>query len=353
MDYCVGVVKNWLPPIDEEDKKKFHEIITGTEQTIGSLMIKQYVKMITPHLECISKSREPDCFASGAIFFFGCLFYIMHFPKWGDYLEDILLYNLLYILVDHYIDDVEMNPDIKKESIRQMWVLIQDPLSPIDVVDSVLEMIAKIYHQLITRRPKTKDLILKVFKAEIEGLKIQNNSNCTREQYLDMAIKKGGRSIEVLQGIVENEDEINDQQAFLWGAILQLVDDSVDVISDIENEIHTIATHDLKTKGNLDDLWIEIIKMIDSAERFIIFKILFSIFSVYLPGRYPKNYSEELFGKTNCVNLFEGCDSSTMLVELITNEILCDEILNSDLVKEKITTEEEILLVIKQNLQIS
>src|SRR3990167_3664412 len=162
MDYYVNIVKKWLPPISKEDKKQCYEIITGTEQTIGNKILKQYVDMIIPYLDPISKSKEPDCLASGAVFFFGCLIYIMHFPGWGSCIEDILLYNLLYILVDHYIDDCGMDQEVKKKSIKQMWILVNDPLQSLDLVDPLLGTIAQIYHKLLTRRPQAKDSILKV-----------------------------------------------------------------------------------------------------------------------------------------------------------------------------------------------
>lgn len=327
MDCYVDIIKKWLPPITKEDKVEFREIITGTKQTIGSLVLKEYVRMIMPHIGHISQSKEPDCLASGGIFFVGCLMYIAHFPKWGDYLEDILLYNLLYILVDHYIDDMSMDPATKKESVKQMFILVHNPLEKLDLVHPLLGTIAEIYHKLITRRPVTKDAISKVFKIEIEGLKIQNDPNCTREQYLDIAVKKGAYSIQVLQGIVGDTDKINDEQSRLWGAVLQLVDDSVDLESDTENKIYTVATYDIKTKGNLNDLWIETVKMLDVAERFIIFKVLFAVFLAYLPGRFPNNYTEELGKLVKDINMFEGFDSSTMLVELIGNEILAAEVI--------------------------
>ena len=328
MDYCMSVLEKWLPPITKEDKEFFYQILTDTTQTPGAFMLKEYVKRIIPYMTSILRSKEYDCLASGAVFFFGCLVYIMHFPKWGDYIDDILLYNLLYLLVDHYIDDNEMSDEIKQKSIKQMWILIQNPLSEVELVDPLLGQIASIYHKLITRRPNTKNAIIKVFEVEIEGLKIQNNPNSTREEYLDIARRKGAYSVQVLHHMLGDTSKENYEQAYLWGAVLQLVDDSIDINDDLRNKINTIGTHEIKTKGNADDLWIEIVTLIDSAKDFKIFKVIFSIFSAYLPGRYPENYTGKLKDLVKNFNMFEGCDSSSMLVNSIKNELFAQEVLN-------------------------
>lgn len=113
---------------------------------------------------------------------------------------------------------------------------------------------------------------------------------------------------------------------------MQLIDDSVDVIADQRNGIHTIATHELKTTGTLDNLWIDIINRINSIDsRFTIFIILYTIFAVYIPDRLPETYTAELRSYTNPMNLFDysyGCDGSSLLVDAIMSELLAVEILD-------------------------
>lgn len=109
---------------------------------------------------------------------------------------------------------------------------------------------------------------------------------------------------------------------------MQLVDDCVDVLADRRNGIHTIATHDLQTKGNLDDLWIEIMHRISLIHpRFKVFIILYSIFAVYVPDRVPQMFTEQLRTKTTELNLFAGCDGSSLLIESIMNELLAKDLL--------------------------
>ena len=204
-----------------------------------------------------------------------------------------------------------------------MSILILDPLSykTMSLNDPILEVIANIYYQLITNCPKVKEVIIKLFQSEIEGLDIQNNPNLSREQYYNIATKKGKYTMLVLQAIVDNDDATISEASCQLGEIMQKIDDSLDVLSDKENGIYTIATHDLDKKGILDELWIDITKQIDSIDsQFNIFKILYGIFAMYIPDRLPKNYSTQLRMLTSPLNLFE-VDGSSLLVETIMSEL--------------------------------
>lgn len=326
------LAQKWLPPITEDDKITLMKILTGEEATIGMPLLRKYIEFLKPYTELLGitsnkKPRQADCVASGIVFFYGCLCYIMHFPGWGIHIEDIFLYNLLYILVDHYIDDIDVNDNTKEKSIKQMFILVFDPLEykNLELTDPILETIAVTYHKLIERCPSAKFSIIKLFNIEIEGLKIQNNNNLNRETYYDIALRKGGYTMQVLQHIVGNNDKIVTDASYHIGTIMQLIDDALDIFSDQQNKIFTIATYDFKYKGTLDDLWIDIINRVNCIDdRFIIFKILYTIFAVYIPDRIPQTYSSELRSMTNPLNLFDynyGCDASKLLVDAIMLEI--------------------------------
>lgn len=328
-----NVAQNWLPPITEEDKITVMNTLTGKETAFGTPLLRKYIELLRPYTEVLgitgknNKPHEADCVASGIVFFYGCLFYIMHFPEWGNHIEDIFLYNLLYILVDHYIDDIKVNPNVKKTAISQMYMLIIYPLAHISVtlVDPVLKTIAIIYHKLITRCPPVKDAIIKLFNAEIEGLEIQKNNSLHRDKYYNIAILKGGYTMQVLQHIVGNQDPTIVQASFQLGGIMQLIDDLIDILSDKCNGINTIATYDLEHEGTLDNLWIDIMARIDAIDkRFTIFKILYTIFAVYVPDRFPQNYSHELRTFTNRINLFDF-NGSSLLVDAIMKELIVME----------------------------
>lgn len=327
------MAKKWLPPIENSDKLTIMNILTGTDISFGTPLLRKYLELLKPYTEVLGLSgehnrpREADCVASGIVFFYGCLVYIMHFPGWGKHIEDIFLYDMLYILVDHYIDDIRIDPTQKQQAINQMKILINEPglHETMELIDPVLKVIAMTYQRLLERCPNVKESIIKLFSAEIEGLSIQKNNESTREKYYDIALRKGGYTMEVLQYIVGDDDKTISEASYHIGTIMQLVDDSADVISDKTNGIHTIATHDLENKGNIDELWMDIIERINKIDdRFTIFIILYTVFAIYLPDRIKEAYTDELRNKTNPLNMFDynyGCDGSSMLVNTIMDEL--------------------------------
>lgn len=336
LEESCNFIKNWLPPITKEDKITVVESITGTEATFGVPLLRKYIEMLRPYTEILGitgkekKPREADCVASGIVFFYGCLFYIMHFPNWGSHIEDIFLYNLLYILVDHYIDDIGIDIQIKNQAISQMFILIIDPLAhdKIPLIDPILKTIAIVYHRLITRCPDCKNAIITLFKAEIEGLDIQKKSSFSREEYYDIALRKGGYTMQVLQKIVGNTEPEIESATFHIGTIMQIIDDILDSNSDKRNKIYTIGTYDSEIKGNLNELWVDVVQRIaDIDPKFTIFKILYTIFAVYIPDRLPDKFSEDLKLFTNSMNLFD-CNGSELLVEAIMSELTVMEVLN-------------------------
>lgn len=336
LEKTIDLARVWLPPISLQDKSTVNNILMGTEITVGTLLLRKYIQLLRPYTEILgitnNSSHEADCVASGIVFFYGCLCYIMHFPHWGDHIEDIFLYNLLYILVDHYIDDMRIEGSIKNTAISQMGILIMNPLAykTMTLVDPILKTIAVVYQRLITRCPNAKDTIIKLFRAEIEGLHIQKTATCSRKQYYDIALQKGGYTMEILQSIVGNTDLSLTFPSYQLGEIMQLLDDSVDVLADRKNGIHTIATHDLESKGCLDELWIDIIHKICAIDsRFTIFKMIYMIFAMYIPDRIPEAYSKELRSLTNPLNMFDYTDGSSLLVGAIMGELIAMDILDN------------------------
>jgi len=339
IEHSCNLARTWLPPIDTHDKIIIMNSFTGNDPTILSPFLSKYIDFLSPYTSILGLSgknnipREDDCVASGIVFFYGCMFYIMHFPSWGIHIEDIFLYDLLYILVDHYIDDIRIEPSVKSKSIDQMFILIADPLAYklIPDIDPILITIADIYHRLCIRCPSAKKSIITLFKAEIEGLSIQKDNSLSREKYYDIALRKGGYTVQLLQTIVGNKEKEIDNAAYKIGEIMQVLDDMLDVMSDQKNGINTIATYDLTNKGCLDELWIDTIKRINEIDtRFTIFKILYTIFAVYIPDRIPQAYSPLLRSYTKPINIFDygyGCDGSAILVESIMNGIFAREIL--------------------------
>lgn len=344
----IELLKKWLPPITTDDKLLIVDFLTGVETGFGTPMLRKYIELLRPYTKLlgisggVNRARESDCLASGIVFFYGCMCYIMHFPEWGTHIYDIFLYNLLYILVDHYIDDTTIDTVTKTTSIAAMWGVLINADYKMPLQDEVLDVITRTYRELLQRCPQVQKPLIDLFRAEIHGMHVQHNSSLSRQEYHDMACIKGGLTMVVLNAIVGNTEADIHDAAYHIGTIMQLIDDSVDVFSDKANSIHTIATHDLAVQGNLDTLWSDITVRIHNIDkRFNLFKFLYSVFNVYVPDRLHEAFSQELRTMTNEVNMFDftyGCDGSALLTNAVMNEMLALEIID-DITHEEISTD--------------
>lgn len=322
--------KSWLPPISEDDKQRVMRILTGSGISYGTVFLRKYLEFLRPYADVLDldNPREADCVASGIVFFYGCLAYIMHFPGWGQHIEAVFLYDLLYMLVDHYIDDIDVHDELKSQAIFQMYILIENPHQheTLAVVDPVLKVIAETYARLLELCPNTKESIIRLFNVEIAGLKVQCDPHRSREDYYRTALDKGGCTMQVLQHIVNDPDPELVEISYHLGTIMQLIDDCVDLRADLDKGIHTVATHDYLQTGRLDELWADIMRRIFTIHpRFTLFIMVYNVFAIYVPDRESQAFSQELKSRSNPLNLFDynyGCDGSTLLVNAIMSELV-------------------------------
>jgi hypothetical protein len=216
----------------------------------------------------------------------------------NQYLEAIKDYNLLYILVDNYIDNMELQEARKESVIQQLFMISEGEC--ITTSSKLLSLISECYNRLITNYPQVKEPIAQLLNAEVEGLKIQKNGHLSREEYFHIACRKGKWTFLVLAALVEETDL---QSITLMGEVLQLLDDCLDYPDDLQSGIHTIATHDRQ----LDRLWHEIADKIGKIDsKFNIFVMIYSFLLAYLPGSLPDNYSTELKLESGRRNILEG-----------------------------------------------
>ena len=119
------------------------------------------------------------------------------------------------------------------------------------------------YLKLIQENPKCKEYFIKLFKSELRGVEIQKNKNLDREVYLQIAEEKGGLTASVIGSIIGLKD---DKESMKLGALIQLVDDLLDIGDDSALNIYTLARYDLD-KGNLDNYVIYTIKKINELSK--------------------------------------------------------------------------------------
>jgi hypothetical protein len=288
---------------------------------IGNIFYKKYVESILPYIDItkLDDERYIHNIGTGYLFYYGCIIYVVHFKQWGNCLKSIGLFNNLYMMVDHYIDDMFLSEKVKRDTLSKMKSLLVDPRSE---VDKHLQIIGSMYSQLVMAHPSCKAYMIQLFNVEIESMHIQSNDMHDRDVYYQIALKKGGYTVQVLNTFVNSSDDVNsDDIAYDIGAIVQLIDDSFDLFQDIKDSIHTVATHDYHKHGNLDLLWYDIIHRTHHlSPRFFLFKVIFFNIAFYLVINSPQLYSENIKQYTKNINIKTTFLKTT--TENIYNELL-------------------------------
>jgi len=326
----LSIIKLWVPVVSSNDSTSLiHHSLLDTEHTkFGEQFIVEYLRLIWPYLDVLGYKtktyREADAPASGVVFFYGCLMYIVHFPNWGDYLPDIIYYNLMYQLVDHYLDDNTISDSQRNIDLQTMLRMLDFPTGDYSHCTNELQALARAYQQLLERRPQCKDAVKSLFIIELQSMTKQKNGKLQRSEYYQLALTKGRLTMQVL-GSIMNISTIQEQAVVDGiGHIMQLVDDCMDVLADQEKGIHTTATYDLIHDGNLDRLWSDIVIRIGQLPNTInVFKIVYCIFAVYLPDR-VNVFSPNLQASTHQYNWcrFDGSGLLTGAVDRIIDELL-------------------------------
>lgn len=338
LELALKKTTRWLPKNTLKNVVVIEELLMGCfkENKLIYNMVKVYVDIIYPYLDLLGLSdgkhvepSEYDCSASGFIFFYLCLGYLLHFPNFHKYIEDICLYNMLYMLVDHYIDNQCIDNVVKTNVISDMKSILDNQNIDYDA-NPILKHIHIIYNKLLNRnknKPLFMENVRNLFKYEVENLHVQNSPNMNAKTYFDVSISKGGYTMLVLQSIIEDSNPDTSKATYELGLIMQLIDDCQDVIIDTQKNINTIATFEYKHRGNIDHLWIDIINRVTHIDaKFNIFKIFFMFVLLYLPNKNPELYSKKLLvacESLNLLNKFKGKFAmDNMLVESIAIEIL-------------------------------
>lgn len=339
MEEIEQFLQRWGLRVFEDKRKELMEsIFTNSEwRNFVETFVDLYVLCIFKYLDFLGfssgkQARDSESPASGLVFFLWSFVFVLHFPDWIQRLPDLLHYNLLYLFVDHYIDDTSMSKEKKKSSIVQMFLLLENPKQrlTLPLVDPVLYHISKIYEKIISRHSRSQARLAQIFKTQIEGLRYQNDSKTSRETLEDICSRKGSQTMEVIASFLEVEDAQILEEAQNIGAIMQFIDDCIDIENDLENNLTTIATKIYQEDGILDSLLKVIVEKIDKINnRFWIFKVAYTLFLCYIPDRWSKYFSKEtvaLFHKYNIFDYNLGCDGVKLLTSFVLERIRINEI---------------------------
>ena len=272
------MIEMYLPKFSNDEIISVNEWIQSNEGMMkDNIVFDFYMDEIKDHIPYLTKLTSDKCdeciLTSGLFCFVGqLLLYITQYGLWNkNVLADITDFTLLYLYADYYMDNV-MKDDINLNMMKEM---ILDPYkhSSIPGLDNMVLCYRGIIERHTDKEDICKERMINVFMCEVEGIMYQNNPNLDENEYMKIACKKGGATTIAIQSMFNRSKEY-DIQIHNLGAIIQLIDDMMDVEVDISNNINTIATHIMNKDSVMDRLWLETAERIDRIEEpFLLFKV--------------------------------------------------------------------------------
>lgn len=286
--HFLTVLDNWIPPCNGVTDQI--QAFTIFKDIFGAI-IPSYINTIAPIRDVLNENGANDLIntyemiSSGAMCYFGILTLALssdlnHLsPKVGQFIS-------LYLLVDYVFDD----PNVKLARKRNIITYLRDVLSNTIICigsDDPYCHLLGFFLQPMIEDNKSRDIMLRLFNAEVDSIKIQTKGSLPRAEYLSISRKKGGLTLQAIKTILGGNATDDDYEL---GACIQLVDDLLDTDEDNADGIMTIATYDIKNRpdGILDSLAVELMYSINALNGVsCIFKISLLILVVHAIGRLP------------------------------------------------------------------
>lgn len=210
-----------------------------------------------------------ESLASGVICFYGSLWLALiqgasSILEWSVIEDQVFALTILYLRLDHFIDNPKIDRQRKERLIRSLQNYLQSsaqlPERSFDGTDNesldlelqiIIQEMVGLLEQLLKITPEARPWLQKCFEAEIIGYHLQSKPLMTdRSLYLRIARDKGGYMVQAIQAIVgltrqpQTERDRLLEQGFQLGAIIQLLDDLLDYTEDRRDGINTIISYD-------------------------------------------------------------------------------------------------------------
>lgn len=220
----------------------------SSETSIG-LLLAIYGPIFRKYLQPFLKYVSQDYRRLFTVFLSFCFATFRH----PSSQRDVFLLCLIWLITDEHID---LNGNLDEYLAQTKSLLAKDK---VEFCHPSLEAFA----QILTEVTFPLEWFHDIFTVQCESITVQKNPDLTREQYLQFATRKGRVSTDLFDRVrgVQPRDHI--------GKAIQLLDDIFDWEDDISDGNHTVATHDIKTKGNIDDLFIEAVNEVFEIENIV------------------------------------------------------------------------------------
>lgn len=279
-----NIISRYSLNITRQDYQVFSRIYNSIiEGKISISLVDQYVDSIIPYVDELGimtqTEHSEELLTSGLYCYLGIYFFGLCLAGSSilELMKDMFNFVLLYLYVDHYLDDNKVDKLSKAKTVKIMMQQLYHP--DLETAPPKMRGLVTAYLRLLEKAPSAKQVLIDLFLAEIEGVRYQQDSSKSRDEYLAIAEKKGGKVGDAIAACLGFPP---DRAYYKIGACVQLLDDMIDAKYDRDNGIHTVATYDLDRYGTLDHLYYYTARQIEAIDpKFFIFRGLFTVNLIY------------------------------------------------------------------------
>jgi len=271
------VISKWLPRDYRHTDNDINNFLSDTL----NMDFSPYIDAFMERIDAVDYEFSDNSLVSGFVCFIGSV--LMSLLQEGEVykINDLFTFASCYMLMDHYLDDKDIDKQSKSKLISEIasLMILKDESK---ITSPIIQLVAKKYLTMIKNNPQAKIQFSRLFKAEVKCFRLQSKDNLSEKEYMKIAEWKGGATCTTIQSLLELP--ITDHELIL-GAVIQLVDDMIDLDEDLNSGIHTIATFHIKEYKTLEKLFIETIKRIGNmSPKYNFFKpvlVLGAMFGIY------------------------------------------------------------------------
>lgn len=282
------ILKKWMV---SKSSLVNNDYIKRLNRKIREIDFGPAVRSFLDRVASIQYTFSDDALTSGGACFFGAV--TVSLLQLGSIrnMDELFTFASCYMLLDHFLDDDTVGLIEKHDLISTIENLIDGSL-PDETQHPIIDAVISRYLRLVNNIPSCIPHLEKLFQAVIETMKSQYSPDLTREQYMKSAEWKGGLTVCAIQSILMlpvTEDE------YELGAIIQLVDDMIDLDVDIAAGINTIVTYDLNNAGILDDLFKTVLVRIDElSNKYNFFKPILITGLIFAAHIHTQHFSTDI-----------------------------------------------------------
>ena len=301
------VLKKWaISKYQLQGKTTLNDLYKALSEMDFTPIINSFAKRLNEVSYRFTKSEQ----VSGSICFFGGVLTSLVNTGKIEEIEGIFTFSLCYMLVDHFLDNIDNSEKEKGQCMKDIVNLLLYDIESSD--NKLINAAMDRYRILIKNNPDCKKYIIDLLKSELQGVTVSKNKNLKREEYKSIAEEKGGKTSLAISQIIRLKD---DSIHYDCGKCIQLIDDFLDIKDDESLNIYTLARYDLD-HNNLDRYVYDSIQEIDKlSSTYNTFKsILIGGLVLAINDNY-KHVSTELLSCFEEYNIFGPENSKDSLNE--------------------------------------